>query len=129
MTEGVATQSSGRGMQIALYAVSALLTALFLFASSGKLMGQQQAVEGFRAMGYSDAFRLFIGAAEFSGAIGLWIPKLAFWAAAGLVIIMIGAVYTHLTVPAAGPPTSAAVALVALLFVAWRRKSGALFLS
>jgi hypothetical protein len=74
MTEGVATQASGRGLMIAVWVVSGLLTALFLFAGIPKLMGNQQAVEGFRGMGYPDAFRLFIGAAEMSGAIGLWIP-------------------------------------------------------
>jgi hypothetical protein len=130
MTEGVVSQSSGRGLQIAVYVVSALLTALFLFAGLPKIMGAQQPVEGFRAMGFSDGFRLFIGAAEVSGAIGLWIPKLAFWAACGLVVIMIGAVHTHLThLDTAGPPTGAGAALLMLLFIAWARRKSALFLS
>jgi putative oxidoreductase len=129
MTEGVATQASGRGLMIAVWVVSGLLTALFLFAGIPKLMGNQQAVEGFRGMGYPDAFRLFIGAAEVSGAIGLWIPRLAFWAAIGLAIIMVGAVYTHIRFPAAGPPTNAGIALVMLLFVAWARRRNALILS
>ena len=129
MTESVAVPSSGRGLMIAIYVVSALLTALFLFAGIPKLMGAQQPVEGFRAMGYSDGFRLFIGAAEVAGAIGLWIPNLAFWAAVGLVVIMIGAVHTHLTVPEAGPPTGAGAALVMLLFIAWARRKSALLLS
>jgi len=128
MTETVATASSGKGLRIALYVVSGLLTALYLFAGSSKFFNPQ-AIEGFQKMGYPDAFRLFIGAAEVSGAIGLWLPRLAFWAAAGLAIIMVGAVHTHLTVPDAGPPTMAAIALALLLFVAWARKGKALFLS
>ena len=58
---------------------------------------QVEVVENFTRYGHTDAFRLFIGAAEVSGAIGLWIPRLAFWAALGLIIIMLGAVYTHVT--------------------------------
>lgn len=128
MTETIATASSGRGLRITLYVVSALLTALYLFAGSSKFFSEQ-AVEGFRNMGYSDGFRIFIGSAELSGAIGLWLPRLAFWAAVGLAMIMVGAVHTHLTVTEAGPPTTAAIALVLLLFVAWARKGKALFLS
>lgn len=127
MTESVATASSGKGLRIALYVVSGLLTALYLFASSGKLSGNPQAIEGFAKYGYSDGFRLFIGAAELSGAIGLWLPRLQFWAAAGLMIIMLGAVYTHVSHGEA--PTGAVVAFALLGFIAWAQRGRALFLS
>ena len=130
----LAAPKQGRALNIAVWIVSALMFVLFtLIASPPKLfpdlMGTQQAVEGFRKMGYGDAFRLFIGASEFLGGIALLIPRLAFWSACGLVIIMIGAVYTHLTVPDAGPPTGAAIALVSCAFIAWARRNRALFLS
>jgi uncharacterized membrane protein YphA (DoxX/SURF4 family) len=115
----------GRGLRIALYVVSALLTALYLFAGIPKVMGQAQAVEGFAKVGYSDGFRLFIGASEIAGGIGLWLPKLAFWAALGLMVIMVGAVYTHLSLAEA--PTGAAIALILLGFVAWQRRKSAPF--
>jgi uncharacterized membrane protein YphA (DoxX/SURF4 family) len=118
---------AGRASRIALYVVSALLTALYLFAGIPKVAGQAQAAEGFAKLGYSDAFRLFIGASEIAGAIGLWIPRLAFWAAAGLAVIMVGAVYTH--VAQAEAPTGAAIALILLGFIAWQRRRTALFLS
>src|SRR5262245_48946882 len=129
MTEDAAAPPSGRALIVTVYVVSGLLTALYLFAAIPKLMGMQQAVDGFRAMGYSDGFRLVIGTAEVAGAIGLWLPRLAFWAASGLVVVMIGAVYTHLTHPETGAPTGAGIALVCLLFVAWARRRSALFLS
>ena len=127
MTENVAAAPSGKALRIAVYVVSGLLTALYLFASSGKLSGNPQAVEGFIKYGYSDAFRLFIGSAELSGAIGLWLPRLQFWAACGLILIMLGAVYTHLS--HGENPAGAVVALLLLAFVAWARKGQALFLS
>lgn len=118
---------TGRGLRIAVWVVSGLLTALFLFAGFGKVTSNPQAIEGFAKYGYSDAFRLFIGASELAGAVGLWLPKLAFWAAAGLMVIMLGAIYTH--VSNAEAPTGAAVALVLLGFVAWSRRGSAFLLS
>jgi MYXO-CTERM domain-containing protein len=105
--------------------VSGLLGAVC--SQPGKLSGNPQAIEGFAKYGYSDGFRLFIGACELSGAIGLWIPRLSFWAAAGLMVIMLGAIYTHVT--SAEAPTGAAVALILLGFVAWQRRASAVFRS
>jgi len=120
----------GRGLNIAAWVAGALGFVLYtVVASPPKLMGNPQAVEGFLKMGFSDGFRLFIGACEFLGGIALLIPRLAFWSAGGLIVIMIGAVHTHLTHPDAGPPTAAAVAIVVLAFIAWVRRKRALFLS
>jgi len=116
-----------RSTRIALLVVSGLLTALYLFTGYGKVSGAQAAVDGFTRYGHSDGFRMFIGSAEISGAIGLWIPRLAFWAAAGLIIIMIGAVYTHVTFAEA--PYAPLVAGLLLGFVAWSRHGTALLLS
>ena len=118
-----------RGLNIGLWVASALLGALYVFASSGKLMGDPQAVEGFRSFGYSDGFRLFIGTAELLGGIALLIPRLAFWAACGLVIIMIGAVYTTLSHGMIKESTPAWIALAGLIFVIVQRRREALLLS
>jgi uncharacterized membrane protein YphA (DoxX/SURF4 family) len=118
---------TGRGVRIALLVVSGLLTALFLFASSGKVVGAAQTVEQFTKYGYSDGFRLFIGIAEAAGAIGLWIPRLSSWAAAGLIVIMVGAAYTHMT--NAEAPFAPLVVALLLGFVAWARRGSALLLA
>jgi uncharacterized membrane protein YphA (DoxX/SURF4 family) len=88
-------------MNIALWIVQALLAALFLFAGGMKLvlpieeMTKQIAMPGW--------FLRFVGVCEVLGAIGLilpWLsgvrPGLTPLAAAGLVIIMIGATATTL---------------------------------
>lgn len=118
-----------RGLNIAAWVASVLLFALFsVFAGPPKLMGDPQAVEGFTSMGYSDAFRLFIGAAETLGGIGLLIPQLAFWAALGLIIIMFGATYTLLTSGMASMVPLPLGTLLLLAFIAYVRRSRALFL-
>lgn len=105
---------------IAVWVICILLAALFAFAGLPKLMGDPMAVEGFAKAGLPGWFLLFIGTAEVSGAVGLLIPRLRFWAASGLFIIMIGAVTTHLragdTFDKLAP---AATALLLTAVVAW----------
>jgi uncharacterized membrane protein YphA (DoxX/SURF4 family) len=119
-----------RGLNIAVWVASALLFVLYtVVASPPKLMGKPEAVEGFIKYGYSDGFRLFIGTCESLGGIALLIPRLAFWSACGLFIIMLGAVYTHLSNNDAAHVAPAVVALLILAFIAWARRGRALLLT
>jgi uncharacterized membrane protein YphA (DoxX/SURF4 family) len=117
-----------RARNITAWVISALLFVLYAALSGpGKVMGQAEMVENFSRWGHSDAFRVFIGACEIAGGIGLLIPMLATWAAAGLVIIMSGAVYTHAVY---GEPFYVPlIAAVLLVAVALLRRQKALFLS
>ena len=78
------------------WVVQILLAAFFVLAASGKLISRPQVIEIFRNWGFPEKFYLVIGALELLGAIGLLIPRLAGYAAAGLVLLMIGAALTHL---------------------------------
>ncbi len=82
--------------KIAVWLLTVPLVALFLLAGAGKFGAE--ATANFQKFGYGDAFRVFIGIVEIAGAVGLLVPRLAAWAAAGLVVIMAGAVYTHIAV-------------------------------
>lgn len=117
-----------RALNIAAWIASALMFALFtLAASPPKLLGDPQAVEGFLRSGYSDAFRLFIGASELLGGIALLIPRLAFWSALGLAVIMVGAAWTHVANDDAANMAPALVALALCVFIAVVRRGRALF--
>ena len=119
----------GRGLNVALWVVCALLCALYLMTGYLKVTSSPQAVEGFQKYGYSDGFRIFIGTCELLGGIALLIPRLAFWSACGLFIIMLGAAQAHLTHDEASH-LPVVIALLALLpFIAWARRSKALLLS
>ena len=113
-------------MNIALWIIQGLLAALFLFAGGMKLimpieeMTKQMAMPGW--------FLRFIGVAELFGGFGLvlpwWLhikPMLTPLAAAGLVIVMIGAVVV--TLMAGGGVTALMPAVVGILlaFVAYKR--------
>ena len=83
-----------KGKKIAIWVVSILLAGLFLFAGAPKLLTPEKIRPMFAQYGYAAWFMTFIGCSEVLGAIGLLIPRVAALAAAGLSIIMVGAVYT-----------------------------------
>jgi len=116
---------SSKKINAALWTVQALLAALFLFAGVMKLIVPVADLEA--QSGMSGAFLRFIGVAELLGGLGLILPGLTRiqtvltpLAAAGLMIIMLGA--TALTAAAGFAPAMipAAVGLL-LIFVAWGR--------
>ena len=83
-------------MRYALWIVQGLLAALFIFAGGMKLVLPLEQMEGPIAL--PGAFLRFIGVAELLGGLGLVLPgllgirpALTPLAAAGLVVIMIGA--------------------------------------
>ncbi len=76
----------------------------------------QEPVAGFLAKaGYANGFIVFIGVSELLAAIGLWLARFRNLALLGLMLIMPGAIATHI---GAGEPLSAAGgAIGALVFV------------
>ena len=88
--------NQSRVKSVVLWVVQILLAAFYALAAFGKLMSRPQVIEMFRHWGFPEKFYLVIGALELFGAIGLLIPRLAGYAASGLIVLMIGAAPTHL---------------------------------
>lgn len=112
------------------WALNILVGALFAYSGAVKLAGDPEQVEGFEELGWGQWFRYFIGAAEVAGGIGLLIPALAALAAAGLAIIMTGAVFVHLLddhpTYLALIPLVLGVVLVLMVRANWHRTPSAL---
>jgi uncharacterized membrane protein YphA (DoxX/SURF4 family) len=115
-------------MNMALWVIQALLAALFLFAGGIKLVTPMEEMMKQMPLPVPAWFVLFTGVVEVLGALGLvlpWLfgikPGLTPLAAAGLVIVMVGAtVYTGI----AGDIASALIPLIVGLlcaFVAYGR--------
>lgn len=90
-----------RTLHVALWTIQVLLAALFLFAGGMKLVAPPEMLKG--PVEFPVLFLRFIGVCEFAGGLGLILPGLLRirtgltpLAAAGLVIIMIGATATTL---------------------------------
>ncbi len=112
-------------MTYALWIVQALLALVFLFAGVAKLIMSIE--EMTRDIALPGAFLRFIGVVEILGALGLILPSLLRirpgltpLAAAGLVVIMIGATALSLTLGAVMAVAPFVVGLLAA-FVAYGR--------
>lgn len=108
-----------KATNISLWVVSGLLAALFLVSGGAKFIGMMD--ERFVEWGYTVGFAAIIGILEIVGAIGLLVPRTAGWAAVGLMVIMLGAVWTHATHQEYVALATPIVVFAALAFVAWGR--------
>jgi putative oxidoreductase len=88
--------NQSRVRSVISWVIQILLAAVYVLAAFGKLISKPQVIGMFRHWGFPDKFYLVIGVLELLGAIGLLIPRLASYAAAGLIVLMIGATATHL---------------------------------
>ena len=117
---------SPRKIGAALWTIQGLLALLFLFAGGMKLVAPIEMLKG--PVAFPELFIRFIGVCEFLGGIGLILPtllriktQLTPLAAAGLVIIMIGATVTTLAGGAAAGALVPAIVGVLAATVAYGR--------
>jgi putative oxidoreductase len=89
--------------RIGPWAIRILLSAQFVIGGVLKLTADASMVGMFNDIGHGQGLRLLIGACEVAGAIGLLISPLARLAAAGLVLLMAGAVLTNIFVLQTSP--------------------------
>jgi hypothetical protein len=88
--------------QIPVTAISVLLTAFFLFASTVKIYGWPKAIfdkqlEFFIKYGLNRALMIAIGFVELFGVIGLWLPgQLKVLGALAILCTSAGAIFFHL---------------------------------
>src|SRR5712671_6960546 len=111
----------GKGRLITLWTLSGLVALAFLAAAGAKLAGVPAMVEEFDKVGIGQWFRYFTALLELTGAIGLLIPRYAFYAGGLLMMVMAGAIIAHLTV-LGGSPAPAIVLLVLSGTIAYLRK-------
>ena len=125
--KSIATDRSSRKLNVLLWVLQVLLAMLFMFAGVMKFvmpieeMTKQIALPGW--------FLHFIGVAEIFGAIGLVLPGilrirtgLTPLAAAGLVVIMIGATAVNLKTGQSAAALITVVLGLLLVFVAYNRQ-------
>ena len=107
-----------RTLKSVYWIVTGLLAVFMLMASIPDIVQIPQAVAIFMHLGYPAYLLPFLGTAKVLGVIVVVLPgfrSLKEWAYAGIVIDLVGALYSHLAV---GDPASAwAVPLVGLLLV------------
>ena len=101
--------------------VAILLALIFLLSGGAKLAGLEFEIEAFQRWGYPLWFMYLIGSIEVAGGIALLFRRVSALAAAGLALMMVGAVMTHVL---HAEWAMLAVAGMILAFSAWRAMSG-----
>ena len=76
--------------------LTVLLSLAFLATGIMKLAGAEMAKAGFEGWGYPIVFMYFVGLCEVAGAIGLWLRRFSYAAKICIILLMAGAVLTHL---------------------------------
>ena len=106
---------------VTLWLLTIVSAAMFLLAGALKLAGVQMEVDLFAAVGIGQWFRYLTGVLEIGGAIGLFVPALATYAALLLATVITGAIMTHLFI-IGGNPLVPILLLGATLTIAWLRR-------
>lgn len=101
------------------------VTLIMLMGGLAKVTGQEMAIKSFADMGLPSWFGTFIGVCEVAGAIGIWLPRLSSLAALGIGIIMVGAIYYHITFPPVQAGIPALLVLVSSIYIVARGRGAA----
>jgi putative oxidoreductase len=80
---------------IVIWALRALIGALFLFAAAMKLSGQPMMVQEFDTVGLGQWFRYFTGALELTGGVAVLIPSVSVLGAVLVLLVDIGAFFAQ----------------------------------
>ena len=83
--------------EVLLWIVVLLLALVSLRSGWLKVTGNASWVRDFHRWNHPDWFRMLVGVAELISGALLLIPRLAGYGASVFVVIMIGAIYTHMT--------------------------------
>ena len=122
-----ASVSTGKVMNLALWVLQIAAAGMFLMAGFAKLSGDAQMIGLFEAIGVGQWFRYLTGTLEVAGAILLVVPSTSGVGALMLVVVMSGAVMTHLFI-IGGSPLMATILLSVTSFVAWGRRERTMIL-
>jgi len=109
---------------IIAWVMAVLITGFFIMAGISKVTLDPATVSNFKRWGHGENFTKLIGGLEILGAIGLLIPRIWYLAALGLIGLMGGAAYTHLTVgdPVQTMAPSIGLIVALLIYILMRRK-------
>jgi uncharacterized membrane protein YphA (DoxX/SURF4 family) len=110
-----------KGRVIALWVLRVVVGLAFLAAGGSKLAGAPAMVAMFAKIGFGQWFRILTGSLEVAGAIGLFVPRFAVYAASMLAVVMVGAIGFQLTRLGESPVPPMVLLLLALSII-WLSK-------
>jgi putative oxidoreductase len=120
-THTPSNHSHTKAKNITAWTLQILVALAFLAAASMKLAGPPEVIDMFNKIGLGQPFRYLTASLEITGALLLLFPRTPFYGALLLMLIMLGAITTHLTL-IGGNPTPAIVLLLLNATIAYLRR-------
>jgi putative oxidoreductase len=102
--------------------LSAILAPFFVIVGAAQLLGVSGFAESFTRWGYPGWFRIAVGIAQIAFAVVLLAPKATAPAAGALVVIMLGAIYTHVQAGEFPMLVLNALLIALLAWLGWMRR-------
>lgn len=112
---------------VVLWTLCILMAVLFIPSGFPKIVPEEAMLNRFARWGYPGWFATVIGIVELLGGILILIPRTTLYAAGALMVVMLGAVYTHIS-SGIGGPSFALIAFLVLgitAFLRWKLDSDA----
>jgi hypothetical protein len=109
-------------MKIAYYIVTGLMAAFMGGSAIPDIIQIKEAQEIMQLLGYPPYLLPFLGVAKILGVIGVlqpWYPRLREWAYAGLVIDVVGAFYSHVSIGDVPSRTVGPIIALVLIFASY----------
>ena len=118
-----APTTRSRAANVALWTLQVLLALMFVLGTGvPKLLGDPFQVQTFAEVGVGQWLRYVVGVLEIAGGVGLLVPRLTGWAAAGLGLLMLGATGAQLFLLSGGTVLLPVAVGILALVVAWFRR-------
>lgn len=111
-------------MKYVTWALMAIVSLVVIGGGIAKLMGVEMVLMSFATLGLPAWFGTFIGAAEIAGGIGIWHRRTSALAAAGLSVIMVGAIYYHIMHTPIAEGIAAMIVLATCVWIIKRKGTG-----
>ena len=111
-------------MKYATWIGMAIVSLIMLMGGYMKLTGNPLALQSFADLGLPGWFPTFIGLCEIAGGIFIWVKRTSMYAAIGIALVMIGAIYYHFAFPPISAGAPAIIVLALSLWIAARRGTG-----
>jgi putative oxidoreductase len=119
--KGRSRQQALRPASIMAWIAQILLGIAIAGGGAAKLSADPAMMDMFDDIGAGQWLRILVGVCEVAGGIGLLIPRVRALAALGLVILLLGAVFTNVAILSTNPLLPLIFAIVALAIV-WTRR-------
>ena len=113
-------------MKYLLWAAMGIVTAVMVVGGLAHLIDAEMSHDSFTRLGLPSWFGYFIGACEVAGGVGLWFRKTSWLAACGIAVIMVGALYYHVSFPPFSAGVPAMIVMLCSFFIISRKGGGVL---